>query len=101
DSDCSGVARRARGAGRGTQSQTALLMSTPPPAIPDPNVAPIAVSNRRRWTIVWLLFTASLINYFDRQTLSFAMPLIAKDFHLNETAQGLLMSSFFCTYTYL
>src|SRR6185295_1787826 len=40
-------------------------------------------------------------NYFDRQTLSFAMPLIAKDFHLNETAQGLLMSAFFWTYTYL
>jgi hypothetical protein len=49
------------------------------------NIAPVlseaapalAVSNARRWTIVWLLFAASLINYFDRQTLSYALPLLA------------------------
>src|SRR5262245_56271954 len=63
--------------------------------------APIVVSNQQRWTIVWRLFLASLINYFDRQTLSFAMPLIAKDFQLDETQQGLLLSAFFWTYTYL
>jgi MFS family permease len=50
---------------------------------------------------VWLLFAASLINYFDRQTLSFAMPLIAKDFNLDEAKQGVLLSAFFWTYTYL
>src|SRR6185503_724253 len=61
----------------------------------------ITVSNRRRWTIVWLLFAASLINYFDRQTLSFAMPLIAKDFNLDAAKQGLVLSAFFWTYTYL
>jgi len=61
----------------------------------------IAVSNKRRWTIVWLLFAASLINYFDRQTLAYAMPLLAKDFRLDEVQQGLLMSAFFWTYTAL
>ena len=61
----------------------------------------LAVSNKRRWTIVWLLFAASLINYFDRQTLAYAMPLIAKDFRLDEVQQGLLMSAFFWTYTAL
>ena len=70
-------------------------------AVPDSASAPLVVSNARRWTIVWLLFAASLINYFDRQTLSFAMPLIAKDFHLDPTQQGILMSAFFWTYTYL
>jgi MFS family permease len=70
-------------------------------AAAEPATNIIAVSNRRRWTIVWLLFAASLINYFDRQTLSFAMPLIAKDFNLDAAKQGLVLSAFFWTYTYL
>jgi len=70
-------------------------------AAPDSASVAINVSNRRRWTIVWLLFAASLINYFDRQTLSFAMPLISKDFNLDEAQQGVLLSAFFWTYTYL
>jgi MFS transporter, ACS family, D-galactonate transporter len=61
----------------------------------------IAVSNKRRWTIVWLLFAASLINYFDRQTLSYSMPLIAKEFNLDPVQKGLVLSAFFWTYTYL
>src|SRR2546426_1117704 len=71
----------------------ALSQAEPPPAL--------TVSNARRWTIVWLLFAASLINYFDRQTLSFAMPLLADEFHLSDSQQGLVLSSFFWTYTYL
>jgi MFS family permease len=62
---------------------------------------PIPVSNARRWTIVWLLFAASLINYFDRQTLAYSMPLLAKDFNLDAAKQGLVLSAFFWTYTYL
>jgi MFS transporter, ACS family, D-galactonate transporter len=58
----------------------------------------LAVSNARRWTIVWLLFAASLINYFDRQTLSYAMPLLAKDFNLDPAQQGVLLSAFFWSY---
>jgi MFS family permease len=71
------------------------------PAAPDSASVAIPVSNRRRWTIVWLLFTASLINYFDRQTLNFAMPLIAKDFNLDPAQKGLVVSAFFWTYAYL
>src|SRR5438552_11424821 len=65
-----------------------------------PRVA-LDVTNARRWTIVWLLFAASLINYFDRQTLSYALPLLAKDFHLDKALQGLVVSAFFWTYTTL
>ena len=61
----------------------------------------LAMSNSRRWTIVWLLFTASLINYFDRQTLAYALPLLAKDFQLDKAMQGLVVSAFFWTYTSL
>jgi ACS family D-galactonate transporter-like MFS transporter len=55
-------------------------------------------SNKRRWSIVTLLFTASLINYLDRAAISFALPLISRDFHLTSQSKGLLLSSFFWSY---
>jgi len=58
----------------------------------------LAVSNARRWMIVWLLFAASVINYFDRQTLSYALPLLAKEFRLDPVQQGVLASAFFWSY---
>jgi ACS family D-galactonate transporter-like MFS transporter len=54
--------------------------------------------NKHRWSIVGLLFTASLINYLDRAAISFALPLISKDFHLTSESKGLLLSSFFWSY---
>src|SRR5215467_577070 len=55
-------------------------------------------SNRRRWLIVGLLFVASSINYLDRATISFALPLISRDFQLTSHGKGLLLSSFFWSY---
>jgi len=55
--------------------------------------------NPRRWAIVALLFTASLINYFDRATISFALPLISAELHLGPEEKGLLLSAFFWSYT--
>lgn len=55
--------------------------------------------NTRRWAIVGLLFTASLINYFDRATISFALPLISTELHLGPEAKGVLLSAFFWSYT--
>jgi len=57
-----------------------------------------ALSNKRRWSIVNLLFAASLINYLDRATISFALPLITTDFHLTSQGKGLLLSAFFWSY---
>src|SRR5260370_2028644 len=57
-----------------------------------------AVSSSRRWGVVALLFTASLINYLDRAAISFALPLISRDFHLTSQGKGLLLSSFFWSY---
>jgi len=61
--------------------------------------AVLPVSNRARWTIVGLLFSASVINYFDRATIAFALPLISRDLALGPEAKGLLLSSFFWSYT--
>jgi ACS family D-galactonate transporter-like MFS transporter len=56
------------------------------------------VSDHRRWSIVGLLFAASLINYLDRAAISFALPIISKDFQLTAQGKGLLLSSFFWSY---
>lgn len=56
------------------------------------------VSNRRRWTVVGLLFSASMINYLDRAALSFAVPFIALDLGLGPETKGLLLSCFFWSY---
>src|SRR3954447_11520961 len=65
-------------------------------------IMPVATTPQvfpRRWAIVGLLFTASLINYFDRATISFALPLISTELHLGPEAKGLLLSAFFWSYT--
>ncbi len=58
----------------------------------------LPLSNRHRWTIVGLLFTASMINYVDRATVSFALPMISKELSLGPMAKGLLLSAFFWSY---
>jgi MFS transporter, ACS family, D-galactonate transporter len=63
------------------------------------DAVPFKISNRRRWTVVVLLFAASLINYIDRSTISFALPLISADLHLLPATKGLLLSSFFWSYS--
>jgi ACS family glucarate transporter-like MFS transporter len=54
-----------------------------------------------RWWIVGLLYTASMINYMDRATLSMALPVISDDLHLGPTAKGVLASAFFWSYAYM
>jgi MFS transporter, ACS family, D-galactonate transporter len=56
------------------------------------------VSHSRRWAIVGLLFTASMINYMDRATVSFALPLISEELSLGPMTKGVLLSAFFWSY---
>lgn len=56
------------------------------------------ITDRRRWSIIGLLFLASLINYLDRGAISVSLPLIAHDFTLNPTEKGVLLSAFFWSY---
>ena len=58
----------------------------------------VSLSNSRRWSIVLLLFVASTINYFDRATLSFALPQISTSLGLQPAAKGVLLSAFFWSY---
>jgi len=78
-----------------------MSMPNLPSGETDITSAVLDTTKRRRWTIVWLLFAASMINYFDRQTLAFALPLLTKEFHLDPEQKGQLASAFFWTYGYL
>lgn len=52
----------------------------------------------KRWTVVFLIFLATSINYLDRANLGIAGPGMMKDIGLSKTAFGLLGSAFFWTY---
>ena len=56
------------------------------------------VSQSRRWSIVGLLFVASAINYFDRGTISVALPFLSHELHFGPEVKGLLLSAFFWSY---
>jgi MFS family permease len=55
----------------------------------------------RRWPVVALLFSASLLNYLDRASLSLAVPAISNELHLDPARKGVLLSSFFWSYAFL
>jgi MFS family permease len=63
-----------------------------------PGAASSAISNARRWTIVGLLFTSTVINYLDRGTLSVALPMISAELGISPALKGVLLWSFFTSY---
>src|ERR1041385_5857692 len=74
------------------------MNSTPDIPESDAFASSLNISNRRRWGIVGLLFSASMINYMDRATISMALPSISSDLGLGPTAKGELLSAFFASY---
>ena len=61
----------------------------------------VALSNRRRWPVVGMLFAGMLISYVDRGILSIAAVPLMKDFGMSPAAAGALLSAFFWTYSTL
>lgn len=55
-------------------------------------------SGRKRFIVYGLLFTMTLINYFDRTVLSIAMPVLIHEFTLTPVAVGYLLSAFIWSY---
>lgn len=51
-----------------------------------------------RWVIIALIFSGTLINYIDRQTVSVLAPVLCKDLHLSNTQYGAIGSFFLFTY---
>ena len=58
----------------------------------------VGAISRKRFLIYALLFTMTLINYFDRTVLSIAMPVLRHVFDLSPVASGYLLSAFIWTY---
>jgi sugar phosphate permease len=52
----------------------------------------------KRFYIMLLLFSASLINYVDRVSMSVAAPAVAKDFSWDAGTMGLVLSAYMWTY---
>jgi MFS family permease len=57
------------------------------------------VSKNYRWWVVFLLWTGCITNAMDRGSLGVAAPYIMKDLGLNPALMGVVLSSFFWTYT--
>ncbi|MEO7143433.1 MAG: MFS transporter [Bryobacteraceae bacterium] len=52
-----------------------------------------------RWYIAALLFTATVINYVDRQTLSFVAPILTRELHLSAVDYSNILQGFLYAYT--
>jgi ACS family hexuronate transporter-like MFS transporter len=55
--------------------------------------APDSVVSRRRWLILGLIFTITVINFIDRQTLSVLAPVLRKAFDLSNEQYGRIVSA--------
>jgi MFS transporter, ACS family, D-galactonate transporter len=51
-----------------------------------------------RWWMFSFFILVMIINYIDRSSISIAMPLISKEFHINSVTIGIILSSFSWTY---
>jgi D-galactonate transporter len=51
-----------------------------------------------RWSIVWMAFLGTTINYIDRANLGVALPALKKEFGLSPETSGLILGAFFWTY---
>jgi MFS transporter, ACS family, hexuronate transporter len=56
-------------------------------------IAPHSWMRRRRWLILGLIFTITVINFVDRQTLSVLAPVLEKTFHLSNVQYGRIVSA--------
>ncbi|MFI5072498.1 MAG: MFS transporter [Terriglobales bacterium] len=58
-------------------------------------------ASRLRWGIVTLLFSATALNYLDREVLSVVSPVLRKQFSLSATSYSHLLTAFLLGYTIL
>jgi len=60
--------------------------------VPPASVVPSSTS--RRWILLSFLFTITVINFIDRQTVSVLAPVIREIFHLSNSAYGRIVAAF-------
>src|ERR1700733_16068402 len=62
--------------------------------------AKLKLDQLRLSRVLFLLALSVFINYLDRGNLSIAAPLLKNEFQLSATQLGVLLSSFFWTYSF-
>ena len=55
--------------------------------------APKVYGSRRRWLILGLIFSITVINFIDRQTLSILAPILRATFHLSNEQYGRIVAA--------
>lgn len=55
--------------------------------------------HRKRWLVVALLFSLSLLNYLDRQTLSVLAPTLRREFGFGTVEYSYIVTAFLAAYT--
>ena len=55
--------------------------------------------DRRKWLVLAFAFSATLINYLDRQTLSVMAPLLLAQFHISAESYSHIIFAFLLAYT--
>lgn len=65
---------------------------------PNPKPATVAPTKRYRWLIVVLLFTATTINYLDRQIIGLLKPILEVEFNWTETQFARIVMAFTAAY---
>src|SRR4029079_13185978 len=70
------------------------------PTFEERAMAANAEVTRVRWTMVFMVFLGTAINYIDRANLRLAMPFLKKELGLDPASAGLVLGAFFWTYAF-
>lgn len=54
---------------------------------------------RLRWYVAALLFTSTVLNYVDRQTLSVVAPVVTEELNISQVQYGYILQAFLAAYT--
>src|ERR1700677_1455040 len=57
------------------------------------------MSDRRKWLVLGFAFVATVINYFDRQTLSVMAPVLLEELHISSEGYSHIIFAFMLAYT--
>lgn len=60
-----------------------------------------AWNRNKNWVVVFVLFCAWIVGYFDKNAINVASITISKEFGLKPNQIGLIMSSFFLSYAFM
>jgi MFS transporter, ACS family, hexuronate transporter len=66
---------------------------------PSTTLAPAPRLPQRRWWILVLLFSVTVLNYVDRQTLSVLAPFLRDEFHMTNEDYAFIVNAFLVSYT--